>query len=85
MEIRIAALLPAPRISTRSARHIHSWLRSAWIRCAAIFRSSPGQSVDGLVVFSYPLSREEWDKKKSMQLTVSFNGAEDVTLNAPPS
>jgi hypothetical protein len=45
----------------------------------------PGQSVDGLVVFSYPLSREQWDARKSMQVTVSFNGAKDVTLTAPPS
>jgi hypothetical protein len=45
----------------------------------------PGQSVDGLVVFSYQLSRDEWDKRKSMQVTVSFNGAKDVTLNAPSS
>jgi hypothetical protein len=45
----------------------------------------PGQSVDGLVIFSYPLSREQWDSRKSMQVTVSFNGAEDVTLTAPPS
>jgi hypothetical protein len=45
----------------------------------------PGQSVDGLVVFSYPLSRQEWDSRKSMQVTISFNGAKDVTLNAPPS
>jgi hypothetical protein len=45
----------------------------------------PGQSVDGLVVFSYPLSREQWDSRKSMQVTVSFNGAKDVTLTAPPS
>jgi hypothetical protein len=43
----------------------------------------PGQSVDGLVVFSYPLSREQWDARKSMQVTISFNGAKDVTLNAP--
>jgi hypothetical protein len=45
----------------------------------------PGQSVDGLVVFSYPVSREEWDSRKSMQVTISFNGAKDVTLNAPSS
>jgi hypothetical protein len=45
----------------------------------------PGQSVDGLVVFNYPLSREQWDARKSMQVTVSFNGAKDVTLTAPPS
>jgi hypothetical protein len=45
----------------------------------------PGQSVDGLVVFSYPLSREDWEKRKSMQVTISFNGAKDVTLNAPSS
>lgn len=45
----------------------------------------PGQSVDGMMVFSYPLSREQWDTRKSMQVTVSFNGAKDVTLTAPPS
>jgi hypothetical protein len=44
----------------------------------------PGQSADGLVVFSYPLSREDWDKRKSMQVTLSLNGAKDVTLSAPP-
>jgi hypothetical protein len=44
----------------------------------------PGQSADGLVVFSYPLSREDWDKRRSMQVTLSLNGAKDVTLNAPP-
>jgi hypothetical protein len=41
--------------------------------------------VDGLVVFSYPLSREQWDARKSMQVTISFNGAKDVTLDAPGS
>ena len=45
----------------------------------------PGQSVDGLIVFSYPLSRDDWDKRKAMQVTISFNGAKDVTLNAPSS
>ena len=45
----------------------------------------PGQSVDGLVVFSYQLSRDQWDKRKSMQVTISFNGAKDVTLTAPLS
>ena len=40
----------------------------------------PGQSVDGMVVFSYPISRDEWEKRKSMQVTISFNGAKDVTL-----
>jgi hypothetical protein len=45
----------------------------------------PGQSIDGLVIFSYPISRDDWDKRKSMQVTVSFNGAKDMTLNAPGS
>ena len=45
----------------------------------------PGQSLDGLVVFSYPLSREEWEKRKSMQVTITFNGAKDITLYAPLS
>jgi hypothetical protein len=39
--------------------------------------------VDGLLVFSYPLSQDEWNKRKSMQVTVTFKGAKDVTLNAP--
>jgi hypothetical protein len=43
----------------------------------------PGQSVDGLVVFSYPMSRQEWDSRKSMRVTITFNGAKDVTLDAP--
>jgi hypothetical protein len=37
------------------------------------------------MVFSYPLSKEQWDARKSMQVTVSFNGAKDITLSAPPS
>ena len=45
----------------------------------------PGQSIDGMVVFSYAMSRDDWDKRKSMQVTVSFNGAKDMTLNAPNS
>lgn len=45
----------------------------------------PGQSVDGMVIFSYPISREQWDSRKSMQVTISFNGAKDVILNAPRS
>jgi hypothetical protein len=44
-----------------------------------------GQSVDGLLVFSYPLSQDEWNSRKSMQVTVTFNGAKDVTLNVAPS
>jgi hypothetical protein len=43
----------------------------------------PGQSMDGLVVFSYQLSKEQWEKRKSMQVTITFNGAKDVTLSAP--
>jgi hypothetical protein len=33
-----------------------------------------------MVVFSYPISRDEWEKRKAMQVTISFNGAKDVTL-----
>lgn len=43
----------------------------------------PGQTVDGLVIFSYPLSREQWDSRKSMQLTLELDNAKDVTLTAP--
>jgi hypothetical protein len=43
----------------------------------------PGQTVDGLVIFSYPLSREQWDSRKSMQLTLELDNSKDVTLIAP--
>lgn len=43
----------------------------------------PGQSVDGLLIFSYPLSRQQWDSRKSMQLTVALDNAKDITLTAP--
>ncbi len=45
----------------------------------------PGQTVDGLLVFSYPLSRKDWDARKSMQVTLSLDNAKDVTLVAPQS
>jgi hypothetical protein len=45
----------------------------------------PGQTADGLLVFSYPLSRDDWQRRKAMSVTLSFNGAEDLTLTAPGS
>jgi hypothetical protein len=43
----------------------------------------PGQTVDGLLIFSYPLSKEQWDSRKSMQVTLALDNAKDVTLIAP--
>lgn len=43
----------------------------------------PHQSVDGLLIFSYPLSREQWDSRKSMAVTVSFSNAQELVLAAP--
>lgn len=41
------------------------------------------QSADGLLVFSYPLSRQEWDSRKAMNVTISFAGAKELLLTAP--
>ena len=41
-----------------------------------------GGSMDGLVIFSYPLTREQWDSRKSMAVTVSFANARELTIPA---
>ncbi len=43
----------------------------------------PGQSVDGLLVFSYPLSQDEWNKRKSMQVTDHLQGCEGRHAECP--
>jgi hypothetical protein len=40
----------------------------------------PGQSVQGLLVFSYPWSQQQWDKKSAANITVSFQNARSVII-----
>ena len=45
----------------------------------------PHQSLDGLLIFSYSITRQQWDSRKSMAVTVSFANAKEVVLQAPQS
>lgn len=40
---------------------------------------APGQTVQGLVVFNYPLTKDQWDKRKTAQITVSFEQGRSLT------
>jgi len=42
----------------------------------------PGQTADGLVVFSYPITEDQWKLRKDLQITVSFNAGRSVILDA---
>lgn len=45
----------------------------------------PHQSVDGLLIFSYPLTQQQWDSRKAMAVTISFANAPELTLHASPN
>ena len=41
---------------------------------------APGQSAEGLMVFAYPWTKEQWSQHKGAQLIVSFQHARTLTL-----
>ncbi len=44
---------------------------------------APGDSIDGLLVFNYPVTRAQWDTRQTMDVTISFANARELTLRAP--
>ena len=42
----------------------------------------PGVTQGGVVVFSFPVAREDWDKRKSLQATVNFYDHAPLVINA---
>ncbi|MGI8771260.1 MAG: hypothetical protein ACR2JE_07475 [Acidobacteriaceae bacterium] len=45
----------------------------------------PGDSIDGMLVFNYPLDATQWGSRKGMTVTVSFANARELTMRGPPS
>lgn len=45
----------------------------------------PGESMDGMLVFNYPLDSAQWNSRKAMTVTVSFANARELTIRAPLS
>jgi len=41
---------------------------------------APGQSAEGLMVFSYPLSAQQWGQRKNSQIIVSFQNGRSLVL-----
>ncbi len=46
---------------------------------------SPGQSTEGLTVFHFPLSKEQWDKLQSAKVVVAFLHQKNLDLPITPS
>jgi hypothetical protein len=43
----------------------------------------PGATATGLLVFNYPLTEDQWDKRASFQVKVSFDRGRDIVLVEP--
>ena len=46
---------------------------------------SPGQSTEGLTIFHYPLSKEQWDKLQSVKVVVAFMHQRNLELPISPA
>lgn len=42
-----------------------------------------GATVEGQLVFNYPITKEVWDKRQSLELILSFTHQKDLVLLAP--
>jgi hypothetical protein len=43
----------------------------------------PGQSIEGLAVFNFPMSKQQWDARKSGDVVVSFMHQPNLLLSIP--
>ena len=44
---------------------------------------APGASGEGLLVFSYSMTKQQWDSRESLDVIISFVHQADLTLRAP--
>ncbi len=42
-----------------------------------------GATVEGQLVFNYPITKEQWDQRQSLNLILSFTHQKDLVLLAP--
>ncbi len=43
----------------------------------------PGETVEGQLIFNYPITHDQWNARKSLDVTISFVHQSDLTLTAP--
>jgi hypothetical protein len=44
----------------------------------------PGQSAQGLVIFHYPLTKDQWDARQKFEAVISFTHQKNLVLPWPP-
>jgi hypothetical protein len=42
-----------------------------------------GQTIEGLMIFNYPVTQAVWDLRRSMDVTVAFTHQHDLVIHAP--
>jgi hypothetical protein len=42
-----------------------------------------GATAEGQLIFNYPITKEQWDQRRSLELTLSFTHQKDLVLLAP--
>ncbi len=42
-----------------------------------------GETAEGQLVFNYPITKEQWDQRQSLELILSFTHQKDLVLQAP--
>jgi hypothetical protein len=58
----------------------------AYLRAASIPRDTtlnPGQSVQGLTIFNFPINREQWDSLQTAKVVVSFMHQKNLEIPLP--
>jgi hypothetical protein len=46
---------------------------------------TPGQGLDGQIIFHYPISAQQWDQRKDFKVYVQFLHQKDLVLDATPA
>jgi hypothetical protein len=46
---------------------------------------TPGQQLDGQIIFHYPISGQQWDQRKDFKVYVQFLHQKDLVLDASPA
>ena len=46
---------------------------------------APGQQVEGMVIYNFPISKDQWDSRSDMDMSFSFLHQKPLVLNVPPN
>ena len=46
---------------------------------------APGQQVEGMVIFNFPISKAQWDSRQELEMRFSFLHQKSLVLDVPPN